>query len=296
MAIRVTQNMLNSNMLRNLHNSMRNLDKLQEQQATGKKINRPTDDPVGASRGMFYRSSLIENEQYKNNADEAATWMDMTDEVMDQIGSIMKRVSELLVSSGNDTASAVDRQAMGAEIKELKNQIGNLANQTVNGRYIFGGTDTTTPPYNETTGDFTSTNSSQIQVEISEKVFIAKNINAQPIFNYPDNANNMFKVLDNIVNTLQAGNPAASFDAAISAQYDNLLSERAALGARVNRIELVLDRLERAEVSLSDQQSKIEDADMAEVATELSAEESVYKAALSVGAKVIQPTLLDFLR
>ncbi|WP_134683494.1 flagellar hook-associated protein FlgL [Brevibacillus migulae] len=296
MAIRVTQNMLNSNMLRNLHNSMRNLDKLQEQQATGKKINRPTDDPVGASRGMFYRTSLIENEQYKSNADEAATWMDMTDEAMDQIGDILKRVSELVVASGNDTASAADRQTMGTEIKELKNQLGSLANQTVNGRYIFGGTDTLTPPYNETLGNFTSTNSTEIQIEVSEKVFVSKNINAQRIFNFPDNANNMFKVLDNIVATLSAGNSASSYDSALNGQYDNLLTERASLGARVNRIELVLDRLERAEVSLSEQQSKIEDADMADVATELSAEESVYKAALSVGAKVIQPTLLDFLR
>jgi len=296
MAIRVTQNMLNNNMLRNLHKSMYNMDKMQQQLSSGKKVSRPSDDPVVATRGMFYRSSLMENEQYQRNVDEVLSWMDLTDETLDEVGSVIKRISELLVYSGNGALSADDLRAMGAEVAELKKHLGVLANQQINGKYIFAGTDTDKPPYDEAAGDFTSTNGSDINLEISQNVFTAINVNGQNIFNFPDNANNIFKVLDNIITTLNSGGSAAQFQDKIQQQYDNLLAERAGLGARVNRIELVKDRLDAQEVNVNELMSTNEDADIAEVITNLKTQESVHRAALGAGARIIQPSLLDFLR
>lgn len=129
--------MLNNNMLRNLHKSMGNMDNLQQQLSSGKKISKPSDDPVVAARGMFYRSSLMENDQYKRNVDEAQSWMDMTDSTMDEVGNVIKRIKELLVYSGDGAVSAQDLKTMGSEIQELKNHLGTLANQQVNGKYIF---------------------------------------------------------------------------------------------------------------------------------------------------------------
>ncbi|MBO8164282.1 MAG: flagellar hook-associated protein FlgL [Brevibacillus sp.] len=296
MGLRVTQNMLNSNMLRNLNKSMINLDKLQQQLSSGKKVSRPSEDPVIATRGMFYRTSLIENEQYLRNANIGHSWMEMSDKVMDEVGNIMKRVSELLIYSGNGGVSPQDLQAMGEEVAQLKKQLGNLANQTVNGRYIFNGTDTTTPPYDDTVGDFTSTNGSEIKLEVSQGVQVTINANGQRIFNYPDNANNIFKLLDNIINDLSSGNDATQYEDALNQQYDNLLAERASLGARVNRMELVMERLKDEEVNVTELLSKNEDADEAEVITRLKTQENIHRAALGAGARIIQPSLLDFLR
>jgi flagellar hook-associated protein 3 FlgL len=304
MAIRVTQNMLNSNMLRNLHKSMRNMDKLQQQLASGKKVSRPSDDPVIATRGMFYRSSLMENEQYQRNVDEAQSWMDLTDKSLDEVGNVLKRVQELLVYSGDGGLSPDDLKTIGAEVTELKNHLGTLANQQINGKYIFAGTETDKPPYDPAApttvpggkGNFTNTNSSEITLEVSQNVFVAININAQNIFNYPNNAGNMFNVLDKIIDELNNGRSAAQFQNDVIQQYDNLLSERASLGARVNRIELIKDRLNAQEVNVNELMSKNEDADVAEVITELKTQESVHRAALGAGARIIQPTLLDFLR
>lgn len=300
MAVRVTQNMLNSNMLRNLHKSMGTMDKLQQQLSSGSKINKPSDDPVIAARGMFYRSSLMENDQYKRNVDEAQSWMDMTDTTMDEMGSIMKRVKELLVYSGDGAVSSDDLKAMASEVEELKKHMGTLANQQINGKYIFGGTDTNKPPYDETAkagaGDFVSTNGSPINLEVSQNVFVTSNINAQNIFNYPDNANNMFTVLNNIITELSNGRTASQFESAMSDQYDKLLAERASLGANVNRVELIAERLDSQEVNITGLMSKNEDADMAKVMTDLKTQESVHSAALGSGARIIQPTLLDFLR
>lgn len=300
MAVRVTQNMLNSNMLRNLHKSMGTMDKLQQQLSSGSKINKPSDDPVIAARGMFYRSSLMENDQYKRNVDEAQSWMDMTDTTMDEMGSIMKRVKEILVYSGDGAVSPDDLKAMGSEVEELKKHMGTLANQQINGKYIFAGTDTNKPPYDATAkagaGDFVSTNNSPINLEVSQGVFVKSNVNAQNIFNYPDNANNMFTVLNNIIGALSSGNSATQFQTAMDDQYNKLLSERASLGANVNRVELIAERLNSQEVNITGLMSKNEDADMAKVMTDLKTQESVHSAALGSGARIIQPTLLDFLR
>ncbi|HBZ81763.1 flagellar hook-associated protein FlgL [Brevibacillus sp. FSL K6-0770] len=300
MAVRVTQNMLNSNMLRNLHNSMRSMDKLQQQLSSGSKIAKPSDDPVVAARGMFYRSSLMENDQYKRNVDEAKSWMDMTDSTMDEIGNVMKRIKELLVYSGDGAISPDDLKTMASEVSELKIHLGTLANQQINGKYIFAGTDTNKAPYDFTAnggkGDFVSTNSSSINLEVSQNVFVTSNINAQNLFNFPDNANNMFKVLDNIIGELENGRDATQFLTGMEQQFDKLLAERAALGASVNRVELIADRLKTQEVSINELMSKNEDADVAKVMTDLKTQESVHSAALGSGARIIQPTLLDFLR
>jgi flagellar hook-associated protein 3 FlgL len=288
--------MLNNNMLRNLHNSLNSMDRYQQQLASGKKISRASQDPVVAARSMFYRTSLTENEQFTRNAQEAHAWMELTDKALDEVGNIVQRISELLVYSGDGSLSPDDLKTMGMEVAELKKHMGDLANQSINGRYIFGGTETSVPPYDAGVGNFTNTNNQEIRLEISPNVYVTINANGQDIFNYPDNNTNIFKVLDQIIGELSAGRKANQFDATLKAQFDNLLEQRAALGARVNRIELILDRLSRQEVTVTDLLSKNEDADEAEVITKLKEQESVHRAALSAGARIIQPTLVDFLR
>ncbi|MED4754660.1 flagellar hook-associated protein FlgL [Brevibacillus choshinensis] len=295
MAMRVTQNMLNNNMLRNVNNSMSNMDKLQEQLSSGKKTSKPSDDPVVATRAMYYRSSLMENDQYVRNVDEASSWMDATDSALDDVGSVLKRVQELMVASGNGDLTLEDRTVMASEITELKNHLGTVANQMVNGRYIFAGTDTDKPPYDAAIGNFTNTNNAPINVEISQNTYAAINIDAQKVFNSPT-TNNIFTVMDKVIANLKTGTSSMPIMNDVQTQYENILTERAALGARVNRIELVQERLADSEVNITALKSKNEDVDEAEAITQLKTQENVHRAALSAGARIIQPSLLDFLR
>ncbi len=77
---------------------------------------------------------------------------------------------------------------------------------------------------------------------------------------------------------------------------DIFLKEQARVGAKQNRVEMMEDRIAQQEVTATKILSENEDVDMERVITELLTQESIHRAALSVGAKIIQPTLVDFLR
>ncbi|GAA4718673.1 flagellar hook-associated protein FlgL [Brevibacillus fulvus] len=299
MSLRVTQSMLNSNMLKNLSKSMGQMDKYQGQLSSGRIITRPSDDPVVASRGMLYRASLSENDQYQRNADEAQSWMEVTDNSLNEISSVLQRVRELVVNSGDGALSADSRYAMGEEVAQIKEQLGNIANQTIGSRYIFAGTDTSNPPYNQDTGVFENTNSSEFTLELSQQVTIPINVNPQKIFNYKGEsgtADTIFDLLDDLATRLKNGEDVSAKVGELDDQMDNIVAERASLGARMNRIELIQERLSSAETTVTDLMSQNEDADIAEVITNLKTQENVHRAALGAGAQIIQPSLLDFLR
>jgi flagellar hook-associated protein 3 FlgL len=294
MSIRITQNMLNGNMLRNLNQSYRAMDKYQDQLSSGKKINRPSDDPVIAFRGMMYRSNLMQVDQFKRNAEDGLSWMDVTDEAMDQVTNAIHRVRELTVQASNGTYEQNSKDAIISEIKQLKNHIGELANSTNGDKFIFAGTDTKSKPYalNPDTGnlEFMNDNTDSISWEVGQGSYVKINVNGTGLFP------GVLQALDNVIDDLATGkNPGDRLND-LDSQLDNLLKERAILGANINRMEMTISRLDQLEVSTKKLMSQSEDADIAKVITELKAQENVHRAALSAGARIIQPTLVDFLR
>ncbi|MCF6093415.1 flagellar hook-associated protein FlgL [Microaerobacter geothermalis] len=299
MSLRITQSMLNNDMLRNLSKSYRTMGKYQDQLASGKKINKPSDDPVVAARGMFYRSQLMEIEQFQRNVNEAQNWMEITDTSMGEANDVLQRARELLIQASNDTYAQGSIDAIAAEIEQLKGQLGTIANASIGGRYIFNGTLTKSPPYDTKAGKWASQTSSQdIRLEMNKGIYLAVNVVGNRIFANPSASDGMFGLLDKIVNDLRSGDKSqlGNYLSQLDDQIDNLLSERAALGARINRIELVKSRLDAAQVNTTKLMSNEEDADIAKVITDLKAQENVHRAALSAGARIIQPSLVDFIR
>lgn len=294
---RVTQNMMNSNMLKNLYRSMESMDRLQDQLSSGRKISRPSDDPVVASRAMYYRSSLTENEQFQQNVNEAQGWMEISDKSLGEATDIFRRVRELVIESNDAALDRTALEAIGAEVAQIRDHLGNIANQTIGGKYIFAGTDTLHPPFNAATGTFDSTNGTDIRLEMGQAIYLPINVNGQEVFNYPSSANNIFDLLDRISSQTLNGQPVAQTDlGTLDKQIDNVLSVRATLGARMNRMDLIGQRLSDQELDITKLKSENEDADAAEVITKLKTQETVYQAALGAGARILQPSLMDYLR
>lgn len=301
--MRVTQSMLSNNMLRNLSSSYSKMGKLQEQITSGSKINRPSDDPVVAVKGMGYRTDLNKVEQFNRNMNDVNSWLDTSDESLSQVGDALKRVQELVTQAANDTNTTDDREKILAEISQIKAQLKDVANTKVADKYIFSGTKTLSPLFDSsgnmvpatTTG--TSYNNS-VNIEVFDGIQLTVNTDAVQLFSDIEGS------LTSIENELKNEGAGDSDDSTqlstllgdIQDVYEDVLAKRADVGAKQNRAEMMTNRLSIQEINVTKQMSNNEDVDYSEAITKMVTQESIHQAALSVGANIIQQTLVDFIR
>lgn len=302
--MRITNNMLINNMLANLNTNLTRMNKYQNQLATGKKITLPSDDPIVASRALKLRTDVAEIDQYLRNVDDATSWMEITESTLAQIGDVMQRLREITVQGSTGTTTPDDLDKIKKEAEQLKIQMTHLANTTYAGRYIFSGYKTDKPLMDES-GTFLIdiANSEQIMYEIGIGDDININVTGSDLFNSGTDAaagstSSLIGVIDALIAALGSGdhNAVGNMLSQIDAEMNNILRVRSGVGARMNRLELTANRLEEDYINFTKLMSKNEDVDIAEAIMYLQNEEYVYRASLSAGARVIQPSLIDFLR
>jgi flagellar hook-associated protein 3 FlgL len=299
MALRVTQGMMSMQLLRNLGASMKRMDKMQEQMSTGRKINRPSDDPVGITYALRYRSEISANDQYQKNVDTAKSWLDYQDTLMTETMNIMQRVRELTVKGANGTNPQAALDAIRQEIGQLKNQLVDIGNSRLNGKYVFNGQKTDVKPYDPaSTAADAVTDGYNVELELSAGIKVPVNVTGNQFFGRKGEADNVFAILDQLSSDLAAGN-TAGLNAALGkmdTRVDKMLSLQAEIGARSNRVDLIGNRLQDLGLNLTNLQSKTEDADYSRLIIQSKVNENIYEASLSVGAKIISPSLVDFLK
>lgn len=317
--MRITNNMIIANMVRNISNNLQRENKYQTQLSTGKKISVPSDDPVVAARALKLRTDVSKIEQYKKNISDAQSWLSATDEALASIGKVLQTAREKMVQAANGTNTVEETQAIGDEIKQLRTQVIHLSNSTYSGRYIFSGfkTDQKVMIDDETNPDFgkfaidvdSATRKEKIFYEVGVGDNININVTGGDLFNSQDtNAANiglavsgdtssMIRMFDDVIAHMEAGNfqqISASLDT-MDAEIQNVLRVRADIGARQNRMDLTEDRIENDLVNFTESMSLNEDVDVAETIMNLKNEENVYQASLAAGARIIQQSLVDFL-
>ena len=128
-----------SNFLYNLQQTQSRLMDLNMQASSQKRINKPSDDPVGTGRVLNYRSSLASIDQYRNNIDTGKGWLNLADESMMQVSTLMTKLKGLAEQGATGTMTASDREATSYEVRQIFSQLVNLANTRYEGKSIFGG-------------------------------------------------------------------------------------------------------------------------------------------------------------
>lgn len=313
--MRVTQTMLTQTNLKHLSSSYNTLARVQEQLISGKRIQKASEDPVVAMQGIRYRTEVREVDQFRRNVSEATSWMDMTDSTLNEVTEAVKRIRELTTQAANDTYESSQRAIIKSEVDQLIEHIGSLANSKAGEKYIYNGTKTDKPLidmdklkayladpsatpdvnsiYTDVAGAPTATG--KIEFEVSKGITMQVNMQPETVF-----GRELFEGLKQLSSLLADENTGG---ADLSAQLEtldtigqNLITERSELGARANRLELVDNRLQDHEIIAKTIMSDNEDIDVEKVIMELKSHETVHRAALSAGARIIQPTLLDFLR
>lgn len=301
--MRVSNTMMSTQLKRNLNNNLITLKTYQNQIATGRKINKPSDDPSGTSVAMHLRTTMAEEQQYVRNIDNAISFLDTTESAISSINDILQRVRELTVKAANQSETPEDLKIIAIEVKELKKQLQNLANTTYGNQHIFGGTNVTQKPCQED-GSWVGTDT-LIEVAIASGVKMAINLNNKEM-NYffaadPSDISSqgLFDVMDQLINDLENAEYNALGNAdldALDAKIDDLLYSEALIGAKINRMELQQTRLKNNDITNSELLSERENINLADAAVQFKTAETVYNAALSVGAHIVQKSLVDFLR
>lgn len=304
--MRITNQMTAAIVLNDLNNCMEQLQNTQLKLSSGHNINQPSDDPAGTARVMAFDSNLSANGQYQRNINDATGWLNTTDQALANIGSALQRVRTLTVEGANATLSGTDRQALAQEVDQLINNVVDNANASYGDRYILGGNHTGGRPFsvtNDANGEpqtvAYSGDQGQLNYEISRNVTIQINVNANSSTAGSISVSNMCQDLINIRDHLKNSdtNSLSGTDLSnLDNDMNNLLSARASVGARLNRLSLSLGQAQTAKLNLTSSKADIYDVDIARAITDFNMQQNAYQGALNVAARIIQPSLVDFLK
>jgi len=303
--VRVTNSMQNLQLLNNLRMTNRDILRWQDKLATGQKIQRPGDDPVGINYLLRYDTELNRSEEYLENARTALGMLKTMDTLMQQANDVLKRARVLVQQASNGTMPQEGLNTIKAEIVQLREQMVAIANSNYAGRYLFNGQKTDRPPYSVDTANTDTTDKGIFYLNVSPMVKVPVSITGELIFgpaqdpaNPQEEPENVFVLLENIEKHLLNGEQQELFKDLeyIDAAADRIMVAWAEIGARTNRFELVESRILDEQASLKELRSAVSDVDMADAITQLKLKENVLQAALGTGARIMQVSLLDFLR
>ena len=321
--MRVTNNMLVNNMVYNLNQNLRALEKLQYQKATGKKFKVPSDDPIGVSKSLKFNTDISKLEQYKRNVSDARSWMIDTEAALDVIGKVLKRAYELTVDAANGTKTTEDLNKIGEEIEQLREELVQVGNTTHADRYIFSGYKTDEKLFDKygnynieliMKDDEKKAEIFEYNIGVSETVKV--NTLGGKVFGVAENYSKGKLSDPNYTSDVTENKPylIAVFDELSVALTDNnqdiiqksitrlqecteqVLAVRSEVGAKMNRLDLTEKKLDVQIEGTTELLSYNEDVDMAEISMQIAMAQNVYISSLMTGAKVIQPTLVEFLR
>jgi flagellar hook-associated protein 3 FlgL len=295
--MRITNRGLTERLLTHLSTSQRRLSEVQERVTTGKVINRPSDDPFGASRVLDARNRLDLNAQYRRNILVGQTDLGVAETALSGVNGMLHRALELSVRAGNASVGADARSQIADEVDRLIEEALSIANTTHAGRRIFAGHQTGTAPFvPDVPGNPTVVNyvgdTGAIQREIGDGERVDVNITGDQVFTP------LFATLIQFRDDLRSNDASAlqSDPAALNAEIDRVLQVTGGIGARVRRLEMAQQRIEDDEVRLRTMIADIEEADFAESLVELQMRDTALQAALGATGTTLSLSLLDFLR
>ena len=279
----------------------------QKQISSGFRIQDASDSPSQAADVVGLGTAVSSLEHYLTNLGRVTAETTSADTALSTAITLINRARQLAVQAANSTTTASERQAIAVEVKNIQQQIVGLSNTSVEGRYIFGGDQDQSPPYQFDAASArgvdkltTQTASRVIQDTSGLTVFSAQT--AAVIFDAQDSlgtptAGNVFVALQSLVNSLNANDQAGTATALtqLQAGADWLNQQQAGYGAAARRLTDETNLSNNVLTSLRTRLSEIRDTDVVQAATELSLETTAQSAAFSAQASVPRKSLFDYL-
>ena len=324
--MRITNASMVRSHLYDTQNNLTNMSKINQQISTGKVINTVSDDPHKAIKIMNINNEIKYTEKYNSNIDETVGWMNTTDGALESTGNLLNEIKETILKVGNGTYSQNEMKSLNADINEKIKQLADTLNSTHGGKYLFGGSSVDDAPitvienpdgtvkleFSKDKNGQTIPNTDDLKADISSGINIDYNISVGEILNIKDGNGNTVNLLDEINNLSTLMNDIANGDEQTAAKaketllndtkgkidtlFDHVVNERTSLGVRVSTAEKIKELNDEDILNIQDVLSKTQDTDVVEKFIELKSAEMIYQASIQVGAKLIQPTILDYIR
>lgn len=292
--IRVTQNMVTNRSLTSLQAGLDRLAQTQEKLSTGKNLNRPSDSPTDATTSMKIRVQLAETQQHVRNAQNGLGWLDVTDTTLSGMADNLRRVSELALQGANASITGTTSGALATEVAQIREGLLAQANTTYLDRPIFGGVTSGTQAF-DATGAYVGADA-PVQRSVADGVKVRIDVSGTTVVG--PNGANLFDDLAALESALRLGDKAGiqAGIAAITDRQRAVSDAQAAVGASYNRVDAAERKGQDALVTLRSALSEVEDTDLPKAMVDLQMHEVAYQAALASTARVMQPSLVDFLR
>lgn len=314
--------MMANSFMTDMNNNLENLNRINQQSSSGKNFSKPSHDPAGVIRSMQLHTGIDANKQYNKNISNVINWLDVTDTALDQIGKQLGKIRDKLEEAGNAGYGETERKALKDEVNGIIASMSQTLNTNFDGKYVFSGTRVTGKPTGIQKDGTTKNNSidyinkdgsmpldpagdeykqmnGKLKAEISEGVVMEYNVTATEVL---QGDVDLRKLLENIVNHLDSDDPKeinklygedlGNIDKAL----DNVLRIRAEVGAKQNRMEAAKEMNKETNFNMTEILSNIEDVNYAEKHMEFAVLQAVYISSLQTSAKILQPTLMDYLR
>jgi len=297
---RTSNLMLTRNAQQNLQANMSRLAKLQEQAQTSAAITRPSDDPAGTADALKVRAEMRANTAYKGNISDANGWLATLDNALTRTSDILTRIKDLSITASTATTTAASKAAIATEIEGLKKDLLGQANTSYLGRNIFAGNSDSGKAV-DVIGDppvytFTGADHGPVTRRIDANTTVRVDASASDVFGGEVNEPDVFTKLDSLVTALRANGDISTHLAGIDSSTQKVITQQTDVGIRHARVLKAEETNLEQSVSLEARRSGIEDLDTAQVILDLKLQELAYQSSLAVTAKVLQPTLMDFLR
>lgn len=292
---RVTERSMASNTLANLQVNLARNQQLQNQLSSGKLITKASDSPGGAVIAMQHRADMATLNQYSRNADDGIGWLNMADTSLSSASTQMNRARELVLSglSSGSAGSPEAREAIALEVENIRDSMINLSNTTYLDRPIFGGSTPGAIAFDKNgvyQGD-----DGKINRTISGNATVRVDTGAEDVFGSGNT--NVFHLLGKIADDLRNDPVGLQADLSeVDTAQKRIQAGLSGVGSRYNQVSEMQQTAQNRVLDLRAQLSDVEDIDLPKTITELALQQTAYQAALAATAKVIQPSLVDFLR
>jgi flagellar hook-associated protein 3 FlgL len=302
MSNRIASNASNARMNADLTRAYERMLKTQGQITSGKRLQKPSDGPADVAMALDGRTTHRRMEQFATSLTDALGWLRVSDDTLVSAQSEITRARTSALSAVSGALSGTEQAAVANEIDGIRDSLLQHANTSYQNRSVFSGTAAVgTAPYGST-GDYVNGDLGDVKRVVAEGVSLKINLPGPEVFGTFDAATpangNLFQVLDTLSAAVRAGDATAVHAALqkLDAASDRMATAQVRIGGLSNQVEEITYRNETMRLDVEGRLSDIEDTDLAEALIGFKSQEAAYQGALAVTAKVVQPSLLDFLR